>query len=65
MQIASLCGNIALLIAHLQVCQAALARAAYILAHGWPQSQIRDRMNGIVNGVDDERDGCAPHRQSA
>ena len=45
-------------LAHLQICQAALARAAHKASHAWAKRQIHERVDGIVDGMYNERDGC-------
>ena len=45
-------------LAHLQICQAALARAAHKASHAWAKRQIHERVDGVVDGMYNERDGC-------
>lgn len=49
-------------LAHLQVCQAALAGAAEEAPHAWPECQVHQRMDGVVNGVHNKRDGCTQNQ---
>ena len=45
-------------LAHLQVCQAALAGAAQEAPHARPERHVHQRMDGVINWVHNERDGC-------
>ena len=49
-----------LAVAHLQLCQGPLAGPADVLAHGGPQRGVHDGVNGIVDRMHDEGDGCKP-----
>ena len=44
--------------AHLEVGEGALAGAADVLAHGGAHRRVQERMDGVVDGVHDEGDGC-------